>query len=149
MSPGHILPPALARVSSEGFPPGGVPGRFPCMNCDCCAGGHGGGAIPVPVPNTEVKPSSADDTPDRGKVGRRRLFFFFPEVPSPCRRGFFFAPATRYSRLVVQGASPFVSSVPGCMFNDACVVHGLCLRETKANLLYTLTKIYDYLKINT
>ena len=23
-----------------------------------------------------------------------------------------------------------MSSVPGCMFNDACVVHGLCLRET-------------------
>ena len=39
------------------------------------AGGHGGVDIPVPVPNTEVKRPYADDTPDRGKVGSRRLFF--------------------------------------------------------------------------
>ena len=26
------------------------------------AGGHGVGAIPVPIPNTEVKPHSADDS---------------------------------------------------------------------------------------
>ena len=32
-------------------------------------------AIPVPVPNTEVKHPYADDTPSRGKVGSRRLFF--------------------------------------------------------------------------
>ena len=25
-------------------------------------GGHGGGVTPVPIPNTEVKPSCADDT---------------------------------------------------------------------------------------
>ena len=42
------------------------------MPCD-----YGGGVIPVPIPNTEVKPSYADDTaPLRGgKVGRRQAFF--------------------------------------------------------------------------
>gem|GEM_PF-249560 len=40
-------------------------------------GDYGGGVIPVPIPNTEVKPSYADDTaPLRGgKVGRRQAFF--------------------------------------------------------------------------
>ena len=27
-----------------------------------CFGGHGGGVPPVPIPNTEVKPASADGT---------------------------------------------------------------------------------------
>ena len=31
------------------------------------AGDHGRGAIPVPIPNTEVKPSNADDTASAGK----------------------------------------------------------------------------------
>ena len=31
------------------------------------AGGHGGEAIPVPIPNTEVKLPCADDTPNGGK----------------------------------------------------------------------------------
>ena len=40
-------------------------------------GGYGGGAIPVPISNTEVKPSCADDTTAQsgGKVGRRQAFF--------------------------------------------------------------------------
>ena len=38
-------------------------------------GGIGGGEAPGPMPNPEVKPSSADGTTDmiRGRVGRRRL----------------------------------------------------------------------------
>ena len=40
-------------------------------------GSHSGGVIPVPIPNTEVKPSNADDTAalSGGKVGRRQAFF--------------------------------------------------------------------------
>ena len=51
-------------------------------------GDYGGGAIPVPIPNTEVKPSYADDTaPVRGgKVGRCQVFFWFP---NPAKAGFF------------------------------------------------------------
>ena len=43
------------------------------------AGGHGGAAIPVPIPNTEVKGSFAEGSagPARARVGRRRLFRFF------------------------------------------------------------------------
>ena len=42
------------------------------------AGGHGGAAIPVPIPNTEVKGSIAEGSASlgRARVGRRRLFFF-------------------------------------------------------------------------
>ena len=42
------------------------------------AGDHGGAAIPVPIPNTEVKRSIAEGSagPARARVGRRRLFFF-------------------------------------------------------------------------
>ena len=40
------------------------------------AGGHRGGEIPVPIPNTEVKPPIAEGSagPARARVGRRRLF---------------------------------------------------------------------------
>ena len=40
-------------------------------------GDNGGGVTPVPIPNTEVKPSNADDTASLrgGKVGRRQAFF--------------------------------------------------------------------------
>ena len=48
-------------------------------------------AIPVPVPNTEVKHPRADDTPLWGKVGSRRLFFFLDDFP-PAGRGGFFLP---------------------------------------------------------
>ena len=40
------------------------------------AGGHGEVAIPVPIPNTEVKHLCADDTAESGKVGSCRLFYF-------------------------------------------------------------------------
>ena len=40
------------------------------------SGGHSGEEIPVPIPNTEVKLSNADDTASRGgKVGSRWAFF--------------------------------------------------------------------------
>ena len=39
-------------------------------------GGHSGEVIPVPIPNTEVKLSYADDTALRGKVGCCQAFLF-------------------------------------------------------------------------
>ena len=44
-------------------------------------GGYGGGVIPVPFPNTEVKPPGADGTAPlrRGRVGSRRAFFLYVE----------------------------------------------------------------------
>ena len=46
------------------------------------SGGYGGGDIPVPIPNTEVKPTSADGTwgSPPGRVGRRRDFFERPQL---------------------------------------------------------------------
>lgn len=40
-------------------------------------GDHRAGVPPVPIPNTEVKPCTADDTAlsGRGKVGNRQLTF--------------------------------------------------------------------------
>ena len=38
-------------------------------------GDNGGGVTPDPIPNSEVKPSSADDTTIGGKVGHRQGFF--------------------------------------------------------------------------
>ena len=47
----------------------------------CCAGGHRGVVIPVPIPNTEVKGSIAEGSAGlaRARVGRRRLFLPFPK----------------------------------------------------------------------
>ena len=44
------------------------------------SGGYGGGDIPVPIPNTAVKPTSADGTwgSPPGRVGRRRDFLKDP-----------------------------------------------------------------------
>jgi hypothetical protein len=44
------------------------------------SGGHGGGVIPVPIPNTAVKPTCADGTwgSPPGRVGRRRIFLKTP-----------------------------------------------------------------------
>ena len=39
-------------------------------------GGHSEVAIPVPVPNTEVKHLCVDDTANRGKVENCQLFLF-------------------------------------------------------------------------
>ena len=48
-------------------------------------GDNGGGVTPVPIPNTEVKPSNANDTAalSGGKVGHRQAFFIFigPVLP--------------------------------------------------------------------
>ena len=42
----------------------------------------GGGDPPVPIPNTEVKPSSADGTASGGRVGHCQAFFINKkEVP--------------------------------------------------------------------
>ena len=55
-------------------------------------GDYGGGVIPVPIPNTEVKPSYADDTAvlNGGKVGRRQAFLFFSLGVTPDPRARFF-----------------------------------------------------------
>ena len=37
-------------------------------------GGYSAGVPPLPIPNREVKPASADDTAFGGKVGRCRIF---------------------------------------------------------------------------
>ena len=46
-------------------------------------GDYGGGVTPVPFPNTEVKPSRADDTTflKGGKVGHCRAFLFYLTAP--------------------------------------------------------------------
>src|SRR6476660_8029831 len=51
------------------------------------SGGDSGGETPVPIPNTAVKPSSADGTARSpcGRVGRRRIFSNGPE-PRRCGR---------------------------------------------------------------
>ena len=43
-------------------------------------GGHSGEVIPVPIPNTEVKLSYADDTALRGKVGCCQAFLFNSDI---------------------------------------------------------------------
>ncbi len=42
------------------------------------SGGHGGGETPDPIPNSEVKPSNANDTAEGicGKVGRCQDFLY-------------------------------------------------------------------------
>ena len=54
------------------------------------SGGYGGGDIPVPIPNTAVKPTSADGTWGflPGRVGRRRDFLKAPH----CVGGFHIPP---------------------------------------------------------
>ena len=46
------------------------------------AGGHREAALPVPIPNTEVKRLFAEGSAGlaRARVGRRRLFHFFYET---------------------------------------------------------------------
>ena len=57
------------------------------------SGGHSGAAIPVPIPNTEVKLSNADDTAFRGGiVGSCQPFFLFKAIQRKAsgRRPFLF-----------------------------------------------------------
>ena len=66
------------------------------------SGGYGGGDIPVPIPNTAVKPTSADGTwgfPP-GRVGRRRDF-----LKDPHRKVGVFRISNYRSRRVVIVAS--------------------------------------------
>ena len=51
-------------------------------------GGHGRAAIPVPIPNTEVKRPSADGTASRGRVGRRQVYLI---SPAPFHKGAVFS----------------------------------------------------------
>ena len=59
------------------------------------AGDHGGAAIPVPIPNTEVKGSIAEGSasPGRARVGRRQLFYFVLRAWPSVRRASFFSKA--------------------------------------------------------
>ena len=61
------------------------------------AGGHREVAIPVPIPNTEVKGLFAEGSAGRARarVGRRRLFSFLPPRGRPCGRPSFFCGAPR------------------------------------------------------
>ena len=59
----------LAITCSGFFSRTGVYNRFP--------GDNGGDVTPDPIPNSEVKLSSADDTTIGGKVGHRQGFLFF------------------------------------------------------------------------
>ena len=55
-------------------------------------GDHGGGVTPVPIPNTAVKPSSADGTVRETWWESRTLpgfTFVSPERECPCRGSFF------------------------------------------------------------
>ena len=50
----------LAMEGSQGPPGRFAPGRT--TKKSQVSGGHSGGVTPVPIPNTEVKPASADGT---------------------------------------------------------------------------------------
>ena len=72
----------------RGAPPGtGSPEASRAREKAIYAGGHGEVAIPVPIPNTEVKHLCADDTAESGKVGSCRLFYFKPDWIDAVRRG--------------------------------------------------------------
>ena len=45
-------------------------------------GGHSGEVIPVPIPNTEVKLSSADDTAEKWESRKLPGFFLFKKKPA-------------------------------------------------------------------
>ena len=63
------------------------------------SGGHSGEAIPVPIPNTEVKLSNADDTAFRGgKVGSCQTFFCLKQFRGGFREGGLFCFKGAYGR---------------------------------------------------
>ena len=47
------------------------------MNLLIMPGGHSGEVIPVPIPNTEVKLSYADDTAEKWESRKLLAFFLF------------------------------------------------------------------------
>ena len=68
---------AFSASPGNGHQPFPVALRFSRVSdSPASAGGHRGGEIPVPIPNTEVKPPIAEGSagPARARVGRRRLF---------------------------------------------------------------------------
>ena len=60
-------------------------------------GGYNDGDPPLPIPNREVKPISADDTAiPSGKVGSRQLIETFSQK---CLEVFFFAPCAMLQKM--------------------------------------------------
>lgn len=105
-------PPQAASVSRHAGRPGEhLTGRK--------SGGHGAAEPPVPIPNTEVKRCSADDSRAKGpaKVGRRQFQPPYTTTPVPKRRGLLLYdpsvstnhPFSRlfYFRLLQQKKSPY------------------------------------------
>ena len=76
-SPVHERSPARSPVGSIPFP-----------------GGHRRGVTPVPIPNTEVKPSTADGTACESVWESRSLPGLIPKGSTPKRRAFFFLRAS-------------------------------------------------------
>src|SRR4029453_285517 len=82
----------VVRLDHRIYIPGGAATRLLSQNLPVQivehaspSGGDGGGDTPVPIPNTAVKPSSADGTAwsPCGRVGRRRILY---ERPRSVRR---------------------------------------------------------------
>jgi hypothetical protein len=73
--------PRRYRAHTRRRPPGNTKIAFP--------GGHRRGVTPVPIPNTEVKPSTADGTAWETAWESRSLPGFFLQGPSRKRRAFF------------------------------------------------------------
>ena len=67
-----ILGPQTCALETVHAVQGSVPG-FPVPAANKFPGGHRGGVTPVPIPNTEVKPSTADGTAGAGLWGSRSL----------------------------------------------------------------------------
>ena len=64
-------------------------------------GGYNDGDPPLPIPNREVKPISADDTAiPSGKVGSRQLIETFSQK---CLEVFFFAKSLEISFMIFRG----------------------------------------------
>ena len=63
-------------LSKPGRPACGAPDSWTVITEAINAGGHGGEAIPVPIPNTEVKLTCADDTGFSRESRKLPAFFF-------------------------------------------------------------------------
>src|SRR4051812_48884840 len=94
------------------------------------SGGFIGGAPPVPIPNTEVKPSRADGTArfPCGRVGRCRNIIETPRRPIPGRGALFFgrAPVWFIGR---QSLHPFPSRTRKLSPPEPMVLHGFRVGE--------------------
>ena len=66
--PLDMLGPQTCALETVHAVQGSVPG-FPVPAANKFPGGHRGGVTPVPIPNTEVKPSTADGTARANCVG--------------------------------------------------------------------------------